>query len=151
VGYGITGLWDFNSLQKRAVLYLVTVRSHCPSGYRGGLWDRKFRPGNHRIFERKLWEHEIPTDRAQPLQKPAGPGRPEHRASKPQIFSKKTLGIGKFRPGNHKSFERKLWEQEIPGVLGRARSAVYDGPELHHGRTNVMNLYIRLELLVQQN
>jgi hypothetical protein len=26
VGYGITELWDFNSLQKRAVLYLATVR-----------------------------------------------------------------------------------------------------------------------------
>jgi len=33
------------------------------------------------------------------------------------------------------SFERKLWEQEIPGMPGRARSAVYDGPKLRHGQT----------------
>jgi hypothetical protein len=24
--------------------------------------NRKFRPGNHRSFKRKLWEQEIPTD-----------------------------------------------------------------------------------------
>jgi len=82
VGYGIIGLWDFNSLQKRAVLYLATVRPDIGVASR----NKKFRPRNHKSFERKLWEQEIPTDRAQPLQKPAGPGRPERRAPKPQIF-----------------------------------------------------------------
>ncbi len=77
MGYGITGLWDFNSLQKRAVLYLATVRSHCPSGYRGGLWEQEIPTDGqgpvglnaelrkHRSFKRKLWEQEIPARKPQ--------------------------------------------------------------------------------------
>jgi hypothetical protein len=85
VGYGITGFWDFNSLQKRAVLYLATVRPDI--GAASG--NRKFRPGNHRSFERKLWEHEISTN---------GPG---------------PVGLN-AELRNHRSFKRKLWKQEIP-------------------------------------
>ncbi len=53
--------------------------------------NRKFRPGNHRSFERKLWEQEISTD---------GPG---------------PVGLN-AELRNHKSFKRKLWEQEIFGL-----------------------------------
>jgi hypothetical protein len=35
------------------------------------------------------------------------------------------------------------WKSESPGVPGRARSSVCDGPKLRHGQTDVVNLYIR--------
>ncbi len=54
MGYGITGLWDFNSLQKRAVLYLATVRSYCPSGVRGGFIVGTIVPLLYVIIGRKL-------------------------------------------------------------------------------------------------
>jgi hypothetical protein len=44
---------------------------------------------------------------------------------------------------NHRSFKRKLWKQEILGVPRQARSTVCDGLKLRHGRTDVVNSYIR--------
>ncbi len=35
------------------------------------------------------------------------------------------------------------WKSKSPGVPGRARSSVCDGPELCHGQTDIVNLYIR--------
>jgi len=51
--------------------------------------NKKFWPGNHKFFQRKLWEHEILTN---------GPG---------------PVGLN-AELRNHRSFKRKLWEQEIP-------------------------------------
>jgi hypothetical protein len=34
--------------------------------------------------------------------------------SKTTDLLKENFGNRKFRPGNHRSFKRKLWEQEIP-------------------------------------
>jgi len=51
--------------------------------------NRKFRPGNHRSFKRKLWEQEILTDGSGPV------------------------GLN-AELRNHRSFKRKLWEQDIP-------------------------------------
>jgi len=55
---------------------------------------------------------------------------------------KENSGNKKFRPENHKSFERKLWEQEVQ----TGRSAVYYGPEFRHRQTDLVNLYIRYGL-----
>jgi hypothetical protein len=39
----------------------------------------------------------------------------------------------------------------LPGVPGRARSSVCDGPELRHGQTDVVNLYIRCNIKFLQS
>ncbi len=48
---------------------------------------------------------------------------------------KENSGNRKLWPRNHRSFERKLWEQDGSGPVSVK-------PELRHGQTDVMNLYI---------
>ncbi len=53
------------------------------------------------------------------------------------------------RPGRPVPKLRIPFLLRIPVLPGRARSSVCDGPELRHGRTDVVNLYIRYVVVVR--